>query len=122
MVKTSTKSKKKIKKNTHTASRAAAPSFDKNFAKKKNISQTPAQKKSSFFLLRHHFQLMWRVTLITVLTMGVLGGTGYILDKNLGRFPLFMAAGLIIAYPVAQIITYKVFKTIAKNKSWKVRT
>ncbi len=85
-----------------------------------NESREKNKKTSNFFLLRHHFQLMWRVILITVLTIGILGGTGYILDKSLGKFPLFMAAGLLIAFPTSQIIVYKVFKKITQNKSWKV--
>ena len=93
-------------------------------AELENISESTKlnveKKTSHFFLLRYHFELMWRVILITVSIMGILGGMGYVLDKTFGKFPLFMTSGLLLSYPLVQIIVYKVFKKLSKNKSWKV--
>jgi len=68
-------------------------------------------------LLQNYFQMIWRVSAITVSTMAILGGVGYLLDKAIGKFPLFMAIGLMIAFPLSQFIVYRVFTKFSKKIS-----
>ena len=60
--------------------------------------------------LSEHFQITWRVALITLTSILVFGGGGWMIDKWLGKFPLFMIIGMVISYPVAQVLIYIVFK------------
>jgi len=60
--------------------------------------------------LAEHFQITWRVATITLLSIVIFGGGGWMLDKWIGTFPLFMIIGMVISYPVAQILIYIVFK------------
>lgn len=60
--------------------------------------------------LSEHFQITWRVATITLLSIVVFGGGGWLLDKWIRTFPLFMIIGMVISYPVAQILIYIVFK------------
>lgn len=56
------------------------------------------------------------VSAIMVLTMAILGGGGYYLDKMLATEPAFFVGGLIVAFPLAQFFIYKKVKSISKSK------
>jgi len=60
--------------------------------------------------LSDHFQITWRVATITLLSIVVFGGGGWMLDKLFNIFPVLMIIGMVISYPVAQILIYIVFK------------
>jgi len=62
------------------------------------------------FGLADHIQITWRVASITLLSIAVFGGGGWLLDNWIGKFPLFMIIGMVISYPIAQILIYIVFK------------
>lgn len=51
-----------------------------------------------------------QVALLTVTTMAVTGGGGYLLDMWLGTSPLLFILGLAVGFPAAQISIYRKFK------------
>jgi F0F1-type ATP synthase assembly protein I len=77
----------------------------------KNIENKPKNEPAQqSFGLADHFQITWRVASITLLSIAVFGGGGWMLDNWIGKFPLFMIIGMVISYPIAQILIYIVFK------------
>jgi hypothetical protein len=60
--------------------------------------------------LADHFQITWRVATITLLSIVIFGGGGWMLDKLFNIFPALMITGMVISYPVAQVLIYIVFK------------
>jgi len=60
--------------------------------------------------LADHFQITWRVATITLLSIVIFGGGGWMLDKLFNIFPTLMITGMVISYPVAQVLIYIVFK------------
>jgi len=70
----------------------------------------PAPQTPVSFGLADHFQITWRVATITLLSIVVFGGGGWMLDKLFNIFPTLMIIGMVISYPVAQVLIYIVFK------------
>lgn len=61
---------------------------------------------------------LWRIRIITTLTnFGVIGifvGVGYLFDLYFGTKPKLLLLGLIISFPISQILTFKLL--FRKNK------
>ncbi len=57
-----------------------------------------------------------QVATYTIITIGVLGGLGYLLDQQFGTFPKIFIAGLALGYPLTQLVIYKKLKKFAQNK------
>jgi F0F1-type ATP synthase assembly protein I len=64
---------------------------------------------------KNHLQITFRVLLITVLTIGILTGLGFWLDTIFDTKPLGMVIGLVIGFPVTQVVIYKKFKNFPDN-------
>ena len=60
--------------------------------------------------LSEHFQITWRVATITLLSIVIFGGGGWMLDKLFNTFPTLMIIGMVVSYPVAQVLIYIIFK------------
>lgn len=64
---------------------------------------------------RDHFQITLKVAFTTVALMAIFGGSGYFLDKKLDTFPILLIVGLVISFPLIQILIYKQTKNLLKN-------
>ena len=64
---------------------------------------------------RDHFQIAIKIAITTVGTSGFFGGTGYFLDKKIGTFPILMIVGLVISFPLIQILVYKQTKSLIQG-------
>jgi len=58
-------------------------------------------------------------TSYTVAIMGVLAGGGYWLDKLLGTTPFLFIVGLLVGYPITQVVLFKKSRQLAKKISKK---
>lgn len=71
-------------------------------------------KKLDDMLFSKHWQITIRVVAITLATIAVFGGIGYLVDKFLESSPAFTIIGAVVSYPFAQLVIYKTFKKITK--------
>lgn len=62
-----------------------------------------------------HFQITIKVAATTILLMGFFGGLGYYIDKEIGTFPILFIVGLVISFPIIQIVIYKQTKALLKH-------
>ncbi len=56
-------------------------------------------------------------TSYTVGTIAVLGGLGYWIDSQFGTKPMAFIIGLVVAFPLSQIMVYKKTKKFAQTKT-----
>ena len=63
-----------------------------------------------------HFQITIKVAATTILLMGIFGGLGYYIDKKIDTFPILFVAGLVISFPIIQIVVYKMGKALIKQR------
>lgn len=68
-------------------------------------------------IFQEHFKITFRVIGITVGLMALLGGGGYLLDQQLGTYPFIFIGGLIIAFPVIQVVIYFTFKKLTDKNA-----
>jgi len=86
------------------------PKNEENKPKSSQGEPKKQQQVPSGVGLADHFQITWRVATITLLSIVVFGGGGWMLDKLFNIFPTLMIIGMVISYPVAQVLIYIVFK------------
>jgi len=79
-----------------------------------NEEKTPQRESTPLehLMFKGHLQITIRVVAITIATLAIWGGGGYLLDKALATFPLFMIIGLVVAFPLAQLLIYKTFRKV----------
>jgi F0F1-type ATP synthase assembly protein I len=58
-------------------------------------------------------------TSYTVGTIAILGGLGYWLDTVLNTKPLIFIIGLVVAFPLSQVMVYRKTKQFANKKTKK---
>lgn len=76
----------------------------------------PGKDLSDFVLsYRDHFQITLKVAFTTIGLMAIFGGGGYFLDKKFDIFPTLLIAGLVISFPIIQILIYKQTKNLVKR-------
>lgn len=66
-------------------------------------------------LFKKHYLITYRLFIIIIGTTAILGGIGYLLDKELGTKPIFSIIGLVLALPVSIILIIKATKNLVKN-------
>ena len=64
---------------------------------------------------RDHFQITIKVAATTILLMGFFGGLGYYIDKKIDTFPILFIIGLVISFPIIQIVIYKQTRALIKD-------
>ncbi len=64
---------------------------------------------------RDHFQITIKVAATTILLMGFFGGLGHYIDKKIDTFPILFIIGLVISFPIIQIVIYKQTKALLKD-------
>ncbi len=64
-----------------------------------------------------HFQITIKIAATTVLLMGIFGGLGYYIDKKIETYPILFIAGLVISFPIIQIVIYKMTRALIKDTS-----
>lgn len=69
------------------------------------------------WFLQKHFEIFFKVALITLIPMAVLGGIGYAADKFIGKFPLCTAIGIIVAFIFSQVMIFKTFTSVTRKKN-----
>lgn len=74
-----------------------------------NKKETSKLEKMMF---SEHYKITFRVIAITISTMAILAGGGYLLDQQLGTYPTAFIVGLVLAFPVTQLVIYKTFKKV----------
>ncbi len=79
-------------------------SKDNSEKTKQALDKWSSSRLSTFF----------QVSAYTVTTMAVLGGGGYLLDRLLFTYPIFFMIGLIVSFPLVQVLLYKKFKKYAE--------
>lgn len=47
--------------------------------------------------------------------MALFGGGGYYIDKKIGTFPILFIIGLVISFPLIQILVYKQTKGLINS-------
>jgi F0F1-type ATP synthase assembly protein I len=70
-------------------------------------------------MFSEHYKITLRVITITVGSMAILAGGGYLLDQQLGTYPTMFIAGLVLAFPVTQVVIYKTFKQVTDKAEQK---
>lgn len=75
------------------------------------------KSKLEKLMFQEHYKITIRVIAITVSVMALLGGGGYLLDKQLGTDPYIFIAGILLAFPVIQVVIYYTFKQITDQES-----
>lgn len=66
---------------------------------------------------RDHFQITMKIAFTTIGMMALFGGGGYYIDKKIDTFPILFIIGLVISFPLIQILVYKQTKGLIKDKS-----
>lgn len=79
------------------------------------ITQKKDKKPLHHLMFAGHLKITIRVLGITIGTMAILGGIGYLLDKQLNTYPTVFIIGLFIAFPITQLAIYKTFKKLSKK-------
>lgn len=60
--------------------------------------------------LTHYISISSRVLVVTAGTVTILSVPAYYLDKELGTWPWFFIAALVLALPLSQWLVFKVMK------------
>lgn len=58
-----------------------------------------------------------QVTSYTIAMIAITAGGGYYLDQYFGTFPALFIIGLVVGFPLTQLIIYKKVKKFAQNKA-----
>jgi F0F1-type ATP synthase assembly protein I len=74
-----------------------------------NKKETSKLEKMMF---SEHYKITFRVIAITISTMAILAGGGYLIDKQLETYPTIFIIGLVLAFPITQLVIYKTFKQV----------
>lgn len=64
----------------------------------------------SILMFSNHAKVTATVALITVSSIAILGFSGWKLDFWLGTKPAFLIVGIILSFPIAQIVIYRWIK------------
>ncbi len=70
---------------------------------------------SSYVTGANHFRITIRVILITVVVIGSIAAFGWYMDKTFGTKPVGLISGLVIGFPMTQLIIYKTFKKFSET-------
>lgn len=62
-----------------------------------------------------HLQITLRVAAITLGSIGIFTGGGYLLDMKFATKPLFLILGLVISFPLSQFLIYKSMREVTNN-------
>ncbi|MBD3270678.1 hypothetical protein GF376_04075 [Candidatus Peregrinibacteria bacterium] len=81
----------------------------------KKPEKSEYSKKMEHLMFNKHYLITFRVIAITIVSIAIFAGIGYLLDQIFQTYPLFLIIGVVSAYPLSQIFTYKVFKKITKK-------
>ena len=57
-----------------------------------------------------------QVTAYTIIIIAVVAGGGYLLDQQFDTFPALFITGLVIGFPLTQLVIYKKVKKYARGK------
>lgn len=57
-----------------------------------------------------------QVSFITLFTMGLFGGGGFLLDRYLETSPILFIVGLVLSFPLAQVAIYRKVRALTKSK------
>ena len=68
-------------------------------------------------MFSEHYKITFRVIAITLTTLAIFAGGGYLLDQQLGTYPTIFIVGLVLAFPVTQLVIYKTFKQVTEKAS-----
>ena len=79
--------------------------------------RTPEEQKKylSDMMFTKHLSITWRVFAITGGSVAIMGLMGYLLDQMLHTHRLFVFAGVMLAFVVAQILNFVVFTRMTNN-------
>ena len=58
-------------------------------------------------MFSEHIRVTAMVAVITLSTIGLMSGAGYLLDKQLNASPLFLIAGLVVSFPLSQFVIFR---------------
>ncbi len=56
-----------------------------------------------------------KIAFTTIGLMALFGGTGYYIDKKIDTFPILFIIGLVISFPLIQILVYKQTKGLINS-------
>ena len=62
-----------------------------------------------------HIQITLRVAAITLGSILIFSGGGFLLDMQIGTKPLFLILGLVVSFPLSQYIIYRTFRSVTTN-------
>ncbi|EKD93872.1 MAG: hypothetical protein ACD_28C00035G0009 [uncultured bacterium] len=60
-------------------------------------------------------QVFVYASMFTLVMIAITGGIGYLLDQQLNTSPVFLVIGLVIGYPITQLMLYKKYKAAIKK-------
>lgn len=64
-----------------------------------------------------HWQITINVIAITLTVMAIFVGGGYYLDQVFATKPALLIAGTVVAFPIAQFIIYRRFRSLTNRIS-----
>ena len=85
-----------------------------NKGKAKNPNDPERIKKLDEMMFGKHWQITLRVIFVTLGTIAIFGSIGYLIDQQLESAPIATISAVVISYPAAQFIIYKVFNKITQ--------
>lgn len=75
----------------------------------------PQKRSLPAWIFQKHFEITYKVLLITLIPLALFAGGGHLVDKYLHTNPVGMVIGLLIAFPLAQYMVYKTFTSNTKK-------
>lgn len=70
---------------------------------------------SDYVVGKNHIQITIRVILITVSCIGLAVVAGLAFDKQFQTSPLGLITGVVLGFPLTQVVIYKKFKSFPEN-------
>jgi F0F1-type ATP synthase assembly protein I len=64
---------------------------------------------------KQRVQVFVYASMFTLIMIAITGGIGYLLDQQLNTYPVFLVIGLVIGYPITQLMLYKKYKAAIKK-------
>lgn len=79
---------------------------------KPNKNSDTSQTVKSTLMFSEHARVSAMVAVITILSIGLIAGGGYLLDQQFDTGPLFLIIGMVASFPLSQLI---IFRWVKKN-------
>lgn len=73
----------------------------------KDSDKKPDHAVTSTLMFSEHFRVTIAVAMSSLLCIGLFGGGGYLIDQQMGTYPGFMIAGVLISFPFSQLLIYR---------------